>query len=437
MENNKVKIAIIGFGTVGSGVAKIILESRGNIAQRTGVDLELAHVVDLDLARERPVNLPAGMLHDDFDKVLADSEVSIGVELIGGTETAAVIQEKLLKAGKDVVSANKALLAEKGEEIIYKTAREQGRCVAFEASCCGGIPIIGAIQSGLRANSISAMYGIVNGTCNYILSEMIHKGKEYRIALKEAQAAGYAEADPTLDVDGTDSAHKLAILAMLAYGKKIDFDSILIEGIDQVQLADILYGKEMGYVMKLLAIAEQTDEGLSLRVQPSFINQEEPLAKVSGPFNAVSIFGDAVGHTSYYGRGAGMMPTASAVVADIIEVARGNARRIFEATPGLGRPVEAACLCPDDEITSRFYLRLSVIDQPGVFGRIADILGQNQISILACLQHESESSDNVPVVFMTHKARQGDINKALESIVRLDVVKDKPVCIHVVTPPKG
>jgi homoserine dehydrogenase len=437
MENRPVKVALIGFGTVGSGVAKILLEKSQYLYEKTALRLELAHVVDTDLERLRGVSLPAGLLHNSFDKVLADQEVSIAVELVGGTGIAADMQKKLLEAGKNVVTANKALLAERGAE-IYETARRHGRCVAFEASCCGGIPVIGALRTGLAANRISAMYGIVNGTCNYILSGMSAEGKEYRKALREAQTAGFAEADPTLDVSGSDSAHKLAILAALAFGKQINYRDILVQGIDTIHLADIRYGMEMGYAIKLLAIAEQTEAGLSLRVHPSFISQEEPLARVPGPFNAVSIFGDAVGHTSYFGRGAGMMPTASAVVADIIEVAQGNAGRFFATAPGLGRPAEACQLCPADEIRSRYYLRLAVVDAPGVLARIAKALGERMISISGFLQHENEgdAADSVPIVIMTHPAREGDMNLALKDLAQLDVVKAKPICIHVVTPPR-
>ncbi|MBN1436023.1 MAG: homoserine dehydrogenase [Sedimentisphaerales bacterium] len=434
MEQDSVKIALIGFGTVGAGVAKIILKNADHIAHKTGIKLELAHVVDTDLTRERPVQLPDGLLHSDLDKAINDPQVDIAIELVGGTTFAGDLQKRLLAAGKNVVTANKALLAERGQE-IYQVARENNRCVAFEASCCGGIPLIGAIRSGLAANKISAMYGIVNGTCNYILSGMSREGKDYATALKEAQDAGFAEADPTLDVNGADSAHKLAILASLAFGVTIDYNAIAVTGIEGINLSDIKYGSELGYAMKLLAIAEQTEMGLSLRVHPAFISYDEPLAQVSGSFNALSAFGDAVGHTSYYGRGAGMMPTASAVVADIIEVAQGNAGRCFAGAAAFGRPGRAPSLCPNEKVSSRFYLRLSVVDQAGVFARIADVLGRNKISISALLQHESESSDKVPVVIMTHHALQGNMEKALEELAQLDVVNASPICIHVVTPP--
>ncbi|MBN1844145.1 MAG: homoserine dehydrogenase, partial [Sedimentisphaerales bacterium] len=413
----------------------ILQERNGHLRAKTARDFVLTHVVDTDLTRPRPVTLPEGVLHNNLNALLADRQVEIVAELIGGTTIAADVVLALLAAGKDVVTANKALLAERGEE-IFAAARRHGRCVAFEASCCGGMPIVGALSTGLVANRISAIYGIVNGTCNYILSEMSHRAKDYQTALKEAQAAGFAEADPSLDVNGTDSAHKIAILALLAFGCQVDFSGIPVRGIDTLGLEDIHYGRELGYAIKLLAIAEQTAEGLSLRVHPAFVSRAEPLAQVSGPFNAVSVFGDAVGHTSYYGRGAGMMPTASAVVADMVDIAQGNAARRFTAACGLGRPAQRVAICPAEQVASRYYLRFCVVDQPGVFVQIARVLSERQISISACLQHESASAERVPVVIMTHRARQGDVVEALRQIEQLPVVKAEPVCIPVITPPQ-
>jgi len=434
VEEKRVKVALIGFGTVGSGVAKILLERADDLQRRTGLHLELAHVVDTDLDRPRPVSLPPGLLHADLQRVLDDPEAFVAVELVGGTGVAGQIMLKLLAAGKHVVTANKALLAERGPE-IFAAARRHDRCVAFEASCCGGIPIVAALRNGLVANRISALYGIVNGTCNYILSAMSSQGKRYETALKEAQKAGFAEADPTLDVTGADSAHKLAILALLAFGESVRFQDISLEGIQNVELADIRYGRELGYAMKLLAIAERTDQGLSLRVHPAFIRVNELLAQVAGPFNAVSVFGDAVGHTLYYGRGAGMMPTASAVVADLIEVAQGNAARSFTGRCGLGHEAPPARVLPADDLRGRYYLRLTLVDRPGVFAQIARILGDRRISISAVLQHESESKNSVPVVIMTDRARRGDLALALAEIARLEVSRGNPICVHVVSPP--
>ncbi|MBI9018156.1 MAG: homoserine dehydrogenase [Phycisphaerae bacterium] len=434
MEEKKIKIAIVGFGVVGSGVAKILLEKAQYLYHKTGLMIELAHVVDTDTQRPRKVTLPTGILHSDLDKVINDPEVSIVVELIGGTTIAADIQMKLLAAGKHVVTANKSLLAERGQE-IFAVARENNRCVAFGASCCGGVPIISAIRTGLAANEIKMIIGIVNGTCNFILSNMDHEGKEYSVALKEAQVAGFAEADPTLDVSGYDSAHKLAIMASLALGKKICIDDVSVEGIDNVNLEDILFGKDMGYAMKLLAIATQSERGLSLRVHPAFIPRTELLAQVTGPFNAVSVFGDAVGHTSYYGRGAGMMATASSVVADIIDVANGNSVTLFDSMPGLGRDTEDAVICPHDEVVSRYYIHVTGENHPGVFAGIVNILAQRKINISSCMQHENGQSDLIPVVITTYEARLGDIEQALSDIEKLDFVHGKPVCIQLITMP--
>jgi len=342
MAENIVKVGLVGFGTVGTGVAKLIIEDADSITAKTGLRLELACVVDIDTKSDRPVKLPDGILTDDLNRLLDDDTIQIGVEMVGGTDTAKQVQLKMLEAGKDVVTANKALLAEHGNE-LYRAAHKNNRCIAFEASCAGGIPIISAIRTGLAANNITAMYGIVNGTCNYILSNMTSQNEGFSEALTQAQEKGYAEADPTLDISGGDSAHKLAILSSIAFGYEIKLDDIFVEGIEAVSKDDIRYGGEMGYCLKLLAIAERTEDrgqrteereqtltsGISLRVHPSFIAEDNPLARVEGPFNAVSIFGSAVGQLMYYGRGAGMMPTASAVVADIIDVALGNSATTF------------------------------------------------------------------------------------------------------------
>ena len=434
MQGKTIKIGLIGLGTVGAGVAKILLRNAELIQGRSGLRLELAHAIDLDPSRAEGLELPDGVFGSDVEKLINDDEVSIAVELIGGIGKACEMIKRLLASGKCVVTANKALLAERGEE-IYAAAREAGRCVAFEASCCGGIPLVGALRTGLAANEITAMYGIVNGTCNFILSSMDREGKEYDTALSEAQKLGYAEADPTLDINGADSAHKLAILSSLAYGKQIDYEDISVRGIEDVHLADIRFGREMGYVMKLLAISEVTGDGLSLRVHPAFVKADEPLAQVNGAFNAMSIFGKEVGHTYYYGQGAGEMPTASAVVGDIIEAARGNSIRLFENAPAFGQPASKAVVCDPQEVHSRFYLRLEVVNRPGVLAQITRIQGDLKISISACLQHEGQSSDSVPMVIMTEEARQGNVSQALKEIAGLEVVKDKPVCIHVVTTP--
>jgi len=433
MAEKTVKVGLVGFGTIGSGVAKILLEQAETIAAKTSLHLELASVVDTDTQSPRPVKLPDGLLTNDLNRILNDDSIQIGVELVGGTTVAKDIQLKLLEAGKDVVTANKALLAEHGSE-LYETAHRNNRCIAFEASCAGGIPIVSAIRTGLVANNITAIYGIVNGTCNYILSNMSGKDEDFAEALSQARQRGFAEADPTLDIGGGDSAHKLAILASIAFGCEIPLEDVFVEGIEEISTDDIRFGAEMGYVLKLLAIAKKdADNRISLRVHPSFISKDNHLAGVNGSFNAVSIFGSAVGQVTYYGRGAGMMPTASAVVADIIDVAIGNSSSSFRQLRLKPRSEVAPLIDKIDNLVSRFYTRLMVKDQPGVFAQIGKILADNAISISGVLQHEGRGPDNtVPVVITTHPNRQGKVTAALRDLERLDTVCAKPVCIRIV-----
>jgi len=437
MTEQVVRVGLVGFGTVGSGIAKIILEDADSIAVRTGVRLELGCVVDIDMNSPRPVKLPAGVLTNDLDKLLKDDSIRIGVEMVGGTNAAKEIQLKMLEAGKDVVTANKALLAEYGYE-LYKAAHKNNRCIAFEASCAGGIPIISAIRTGLVANRISAMYSIVNGTCNYILSNMSIKGEDFSAALTQAQQKGFAEADPTLDISGLDSAHKLAILGSLAFGYEISMEDIFVEGIEGISQEDIRYGSEMGYCLKLLAIGQRSKQGkISLRVHPSFIARDNALARVEGPFNAISVFGSAVGQVIFYGRGAGMMPTASAAVADIIDVALGNSATTFRHLRIRPRSEAQALIEKIGETVSRFYIRVMAKDKPGVVAKYSKILGDHQISISGALQHEGAGPDNtVPVVITTHSTQQKNMSAALKELEKLDVFRGKPVCIRIVDIPE-
>ncbi len=437
MGKKRVRVGIVGFGTVGSGVARILLENATDIEARSGVRLELACVVDVDTQRERLVRLPDGILTKDLGRLLNDPSIDIGVELVGGTTFARDLQLQMIRAGKHVVTANKALLAEHGTE-LFAAARTAGRCVAFEASCCGGIPIISAIRTGLVANRITGLYGILNGTCNYILTSMTLKNMDFSVALKQAQKKGYAEADPKLDINGTDSAHKLAILGSLAFGCEIPFGDVYIEGIESVRSEDIQHGLEMGYVIKLLAIGERDSEGkISLRVHPSFISKDNPLARLSGPFNAVSVYGHAVGHTLYIGRGAGMMPTASAIVADLVEVALGNSAKLFDAMRWKPAEQTRAMLNDIGNINSRFYIKVMAKDRPGVVAAYGKILGDHNISISGALQHEGRGPENsVPVIITTHPTQQKNMVKALKEFQRLDVVCGKPACIRIVDIPE-
>ncbi len=428
------RIGLIGCGTVGQGVVRIIQAEADEIERKTGVRLELVRVVDKDPAQPAKVNVPAGLVSANAADIFNDKSIGAVVELVGGTTIARDFVLAALAAGKSVVTANKALLAKHGKE-IYAAARRNGCCVAFEASVGGGIPLIMPLRSGLIANRINAIYGILNGTCNYILSEMGEKNKSYAQALAEAQQAGYAELDPTLDVNGTDTAHKLAVLASLAFCCDVDFGALHTEGIDQLDAIDLAAGRELGYVCKLLGIAQRTPEGLSLRVHPSFVNKRHPLAGTAGSFNAVSIYGNWVGHTLFYGRGAGSRPTASAVVADIVDIAVGNARRTFEAFRVLSDVTGPPKYVPMEQLRSRYYIRLKVVDRPGVMAAFTNVFGDRQISLRAVTQHESPSAatdGSAMVVVLTDVAQEGQMRAALEQIARLEVVREKPVLIRVV-----
>ncbi len=422
-------VAVIGFGTVGAGVVRLLVEDADRLADAAGCRLDLRHVVDVDLDRPRPVAVPDGLLHDDLERVLADESVTIAVETIGGTTVAVEVMKRLLAAGKDVVTANKAALAERGTE-LFGSARDAGRSISFEASCGGGIPVIRAIRDGLIANRITALTGILNGTCNYVLSRMTATGAAYKQALREAQQHGYAEPDPTLDVSGEDARHKLAILAGLAFGADVRLQDIHCEGITGVHRSDIEFGGQLGYVLKLLAIGRSGGDGISLRVHPTFVPRESPLATVSGANNAVLVTGHAVGDTLYYGPGAGMMPTASAVVADVIDAALGRARTTFERLAWLAGRRARPPVRPIGKVRTRNYLRFDVADQPGVLGEIAGILGRNEISIASVLQHESADPEHVPLVITTHDALESSLRSAMDAIRGLAAVKGRSVRVR-------
>jgi homoserine dehydrogenase len=427
-------VALVGCGTVGAATALLLTQDQTVLRARSGIELTLKYIVDLDFSVARAAGLDPRLFCEDLEIVLADDSVETIVELVGGLTVARTIIAKALEAGKNAVTANKALLAHHGNELLA-LAHRKGVCIAFEASCGGGIPIVRAITDGLIANRITALYGILNGTCNYILTEMTQEGKSYQEALGEAQEAGFAEADPTLDVNGTDTAHKLAILSALAFGEQIIFDSIPVAGIDTLESLDVSYGQEMGYIVKLLAIARQREEGVNLYVRPAFISKEHPLAWVSGPFNAVSVYGHATGHTMYYGRGAGGKPTASAVVADLHSIAAGTASRFFEhfLWPDQAQPAKQLDAAHNQ---SRYYLRVMAADQPGVLSQVAARLGGNDISIASVLQKElppgSHPSEGVPVVITTYRADEGRLLASLEAIDQLDVVRSPTTWIEIV-----
>ena len=417
-------IGLIGCGNVGGGVAKLLLEHPERMAARAGRRLELRRIVVRDLAKPRPVGLPSGILTTNLADVLNDPQIQIAVEVVGGTDYAKRAVLESLAAGKHVVTANKALLAEHGAE-VFDAGRRHGRALAFEASVGGGIPIIAALSQSLAANQILSMQGILNGTCNFILTSMSEQGQSYHDALAEAQRRGYAEPDPSFDVDGTDAAHKLAILAQIAFGVSVPVGAIARRGIANIQQADIRFAHELGYTIKLLAEAWHHEHQLALHVSPVLLRHLSPLAQVRDAYNAIHVVGDAVGDTLYYGRGAGQMPTASAVVADIIDLAVGRAPRTVQTLrlwSGNGRTTSIQA---PGTVRSRFYLRLMVQDRPGVLAEVANLLAQRHISISSVIQHEAldeQEGSSVPLVLMTHSTVTVDFGATVAEIDRLGCV---------------
>jgi homoserine dehydrogenase len=431
------KVAIVGCGTVGGATAQHLIEQHELIRSRYGGEIELAAVVDLSLDHARALGLPESVLSTSVDDTLAREDIDIVVELIGGTEYAGTLIKQALASGKDVVTANKALLAHRGPE-LFAAARAAGKTLAFEASCGGGIPVIRAITDGLAGNRIDAIYGIVNGTCNYILSQMIERGLTYEEALGEAQADGLAEADPTLDVSGMDSAHKIAVMAALAFGVQIDFDAIPVTGIDSLGLDDVTWAERLGYMPKLLAIAERSGDGIGLAVQPAFVTDDHPLSWVGGPFNAVSIYSYPTGHTLYYGRGAGGSATAGAIVADLISVATGSYASLMENAqfwPDQTTPVAQNESFPG---TRRYYIRMLLEDKPGALAEITNRFGQHGISFASVHQDETddEAISVAPVVAITHRSSHTELEQAVAEIDSLSSVHQPCVVIPIIDEPK-
>jgi homoserine dehydrogenase len=431
-----VKVGLIGFGTVGSGVVRLLTEQRQLLARRLGTDLILANVADLDLERPRPVTLPREYLTSRPEDILDDPEIDIVVELIGGLEAAREYVLASISRGKHVVTANKALLAHHGNDLLA-AAKEKGVEVAFEASVCGGMPIILALRQGLAANRIQALFGILNGTANYILTQMSQRGSSFSQALAEAQEQGYAEADPTLDVEGIDTAHKLAILMSLAYRARLDLAGIAVEGISRLEPLDLQFAREFGYCLKLLAITRDDGHRVEARVHPTLIPRDHMLANVSGAMNAVYLTGDAVGPILLYGQGAGMMPTASAVVSDILDLARNLIHGIQRRVPPLGcdEALESSRLIkPLNDLVTNYYFRFAALDRPGVLSQISGILGKHAISIAAVIQKGREVAGSVPIVMITHEAREADAREALKEIDQLPVVSPPTVFYRIEDP---
>src|SRR5262249_26127595 len=429
----RVRVGLIGFGTIGAGVVKLLRAHRAEIARRAGHPITLAAIADIDLTTDRGVSTTGIRMTRDAGGMVADPGIDVVIELVGGYEPARRFVVEAIRHGKDVVTANKALLAVHGEEIVA-AAERAGVRLGFEASVGGGIPILRTLKEALAGDRTTAVYGIVNGTCNHILTTMTREGRSFDDVLAEAQRLGLAEADPSTDVDGIDSAHKLALLATLAFGVAPRFADIPTEGIRRIEALDIAFARELGYTIKLLAVARDGRDALEAHVQPTMIPNGHLLADVAGNFNAIFVRGAALGPTMYYGQGAGAMPTATAVIADLIAAARDRAVGSSVRVPPWGVPQRALRRLPVRplaDLEGEYYLRFMALDRPGVLARIAGILGRNDISIASVIQKERRAETTVPIVIRTHQARQRNLARALAAIGRLDVVRGRPVAIRI------
>ena len=423
-----VRIGIVGLGTVGAGTVRLLAEHRDLLAERCGVTLDVVAVCARDRNRDRGIDLGAMRWHDDALALAADPDVDVVAELVGGSDGIALdLCRAAIAGGKHVVTANKALLAHHGTRLA-REAEDAGVVLAYEAAVAGGIPIVKALREGLAGNRVRRVYGILNGTCNYILTAMREHGREFAEVLAEAQRLGYAEADPGFDVDGVDTAHKLALLASLAFGSPVNFDAVHTEGIRHIDALDIAYADELGYRIKLLGIASVTDRGLEQRVHPCMISEAAPIAHVDESFNAVVVEGDYVDRTMFGGRGAGAGPTSSAVVADIVDIARGLRLPVF------GIPVSALSDIPAAPMAQHcgaYYIRLMVVDRPGVMADVTAALRDADVSLEALLQRGRNPGDIVPVVLTTHETEEAALTHALERVGALDTVLETPRVIRI------
>ncbi|MBI2353722.1 MAG: homoserine dehydrogenase [Deltaproteobacteria bacterium] len=432
---NDIKVGLIGFGNIGAGVVKLLRQNADVIRNKVGAGICLKRIADLDITTDRGVQVDPAVLTTDVNAIFDDPEISVVIELVGGYEPAKSFVLKAIEKGKHIVTANKALLAMHGGDIFAAAARNNVE-VQFEASVGGGIPVLTAIKGNLAANSFGSVFGIMNGTCNYILTRMTQEGADFSDVLRAAQELGYAEPDPTFDIEGVDTAHKLAILVSLCFGTRIDFKDIHTEGISRISGLDVKFARDFGYRIKLLAIGKLSDGKVEARVHPTMIPLHNPLADVNGVFNAIRLTGDFVGPVMFYGRGAGQNPTASAIVGDLIGLARsmrvGTGRRM--APLGfLDNAIGDIPVKPMAEIVSKYMLRFSAMDRPGVLAAIAGSLGRNGISIESMVQtaHQVTDAAPVPIVIMTHEAREGHVRSALEEIDRLDIICEKTSFIRI------
>ena len=424
-----IQVGLLGIGTVGSGVFNVLQRNQSEIVRRAGRGIEIAMVADLDTARAQAAVGPGVKVVDDARAVIANPDIDVVIELIGGYGIAKQLMLEAIEAGKHVVTANKALLAVHGTE-IFAAASRKGVMVMFEAAVAGGIPIIKSLREGLSANRIQWIAGIINGTTNFILSEMRDKGLDFDVVLSQAQALGYAEADPTFDIEGVDAAHKAALMSAMAFGVPVQFDKAYVEGITKLGATDIKYAEQLGYRIKLLGITKKTDKGIELRVHPTLVPNKRLIANVEGAMNAVMVHGDAVGTTLYYGKGAGSEPTASAVIADLIDIARLHSADTFHRVPHLAFQPDAMSNTPVlsmGEVVTSYYLRLNVADEAGVLANVTSILAKAGISIDAVLQREAdevggEGATQTDLIILTHDCVEAKMNDALSQMQALKTV---------------
>ncbi len=429
----EIQVGLLGCGTVGTGVAKLLIDSSQVIGARLGATLNLKWVADIDIETDRGIQFDEGVLTTDANSVVNDPDIDIIIEMIGGEGIAKELILKAIENGKQVITANKALLASQGNA-LFKAAAEKGVDLAFEAAVGGCMPIIKAMRESLVANRIQSMIGILNGTCNYILTKITKERSAFDEALKEAQTRGYAEADPTLDVEGIDTAHKIAILTALAYGMEINLPEVYIEGITKITPLDVEFAEHFGYRIKLLAISKNHGETIEARVHPTMIPFDNLLSNVGGTVNAVMVSGDAVGDIMLYGRGAGMMPTASAVISDVVDIARNLMAETTCRIPALSfqkNHIQNKKIMSMDEIVTHYYFRFAALDRPGVLSKISGVLGNHDISIQSVQQKGRKTDGSVPVVMVSHLAKEVDVQKALAEINDLDVVSDRPALIRI------
>ena len=429
----EIQVGLLGCGTVGTGVAKLLIENQSVIAARLGTRLNLKRVADIDVETDRGIQFAPGVLTTDADAVVNDPDIEIIVEMIGGEDVAKALILKAIENGKQVITANKALLASQGNR-LFAAAAEKGVDLAFEAAVGGCMPIIKSVRESLVANRILSMTGILNGTCNYILTKITDERRPFEDALSEAQQKGYAEADSALDVDGIDTAHKIAILTALAYGMNINLPDVYIEGISKITPLDVAFAEHFGYRIRLLAISKNKGNQVEARVHPTMIPFDNLLSNVNGTVNAIMVSGDAVGDIMLYGRGAGMMPTASAVISDAVDIARNLMAKTTRRIPALcvqRDHIQNINIMPMDDIVTHYYFRFAALDRPGVLSTISGILGRYDISIQSMQQKGRKTNGSVPVVMLSHLAKEADVQNALAEIDRLDVVSQPTMLIRI------